>query len=412
MSKRHLLLLAGLAVLLALTQGCGSGGVTNNSTVPPKAEFLYVTSSNFSGGLVTSQFSSFKLDTSTGTLTTTSSAPSGGVTEGVAADPASKFVFASNVNGLAGFIDSFAITPGTGTPGPGSIFDTSFTCGPFCNHISSAPGAIAMAPGGKTLYYGSSTIALGGGVSQGVGALSVNGVDGSLSVVPGSPFAADLIPIDVLVHPSGKFVYTANIGTASVGIGPGLVQSISCYASDPSTGALSPVLGSPFPVTTPASGFRGLMIHPSGKFLYLATGATGVGSTGNGILGWSVDSTNGSLTPLPDSPFAPGTIVLGGAFDRAGKFLYASNVSSAILGFSVDPSSGALGPMSGLPVLSGSVLGVPVVDPSGTFLFTGDGKNKTLAGFRLNVQTGALTALPSPAPVNGVLGSLLVVPAP
>jgi len=269
-----------------------------------------------------------------------------------------------------------------------------------------------MAPGGKTLYYGSSTIALGGGVSQGVGALSVNGVDGSLSVVPGSPFAADLIPIDVLVHPSGKFVYTANIGTASVGIGPGLVQSISCYASDPSTGALSPVLGSPFPVTTPASGFRGLMIHPSGKFLYLATGATGVGSTGNGILGWSVDSTNGSLTPLPDSPFAPGTIVLGGAFDRAGKFLYASNVSSAILGFSVDPSSGALGPMSGLSVLSGSVLGVPVVDPLGTFLFTGDGKNKTLAGFRLNVQTGALTALPSPAPVNGVLGSLLIVPAP
>jgi len=269
-----------------------------------------------------------------------------------------------------------------------------------------------MAPGGKTLYYGSSTIALGGGVSQGVGALSVNGVDGSLSVVPGSPFAADLIPIDVRVHPSSKFVYTANIGTASVGIGPGPVQSISCYASDPSTGALSPVLGSPFPVTTPASGFRGLMIHPSGKFLYLATGATGVGSTGNGILGWSVDSTNGSLTPLPDSPFAPGTIVLGGAFDRAGKFLYASNVSSAILGFSVDPSSGALGPMSGLSVLSGSVLGVPVVDPLGTFLFTGDGKNKTLAGFRLNVQTGALTALPSPAPVNGVLGSLLIVPAP
>src|SRR5882762_4839805 len=69
MPKRHLLLLAGLAVLLALTQGCGSGGGTNNSTVPPKAEFLYVTSSNFSGGLVTSQFNSFKLDTSTGTLT-------------------------------------------------------------------------------------------------------------------------------------------------------------------------------------------------------------------------------------------------------------------------------------------------------------------------------------------------------
>ena len=244
-------------------------------------------------------------------------------------------------------------------------------------------------------------------MSQGVGALNVNGVDGSLSIVPGSPFAADLIPIDVLVHPSGKFVYTANIGTNSVGIGPGPVQSISCYASDPSTGALSPVPGSPFPVSTITSNFdlRGLIIHPSGKFLYLATGAVGVGSTGNGILGWSIDPTSGFLTPLPGSPFSPGTIVIGGASDRAGKFFYAGNASGAVLGFTVDPSSGALGPMSGLPVLSGSLLGAPVVDPSGTFLFTGDGKNKTLVGFQLNAQTGALTALPSPTPISGVLGS-------
>jgi 6-phosphogluconolactonase (cycloisomerase 2 family) len=251
-------------------------------------------------------------------------------------------------------------------------------------------------------------------VVQGVGALSVNAANGSLNVVSGSPFAADLIPIDVLVHPSGKFVYTANIGTASIGIGPGPVQSISCYSSDPSTGALAPVPGSPFPVTSPTSNFdfMGLMIHPSGKFLYLGTGFLSPGSGGNGVLGWSIDPASGSLTPLAGSPFARGTTIPGGAFDPTGKFLYSGNAGNTLLGFNVDQSSGALTPLSGLPVLSGSILDAPVVDPAGAFLFAEDPKSKTLVGFRLDAQTGALTPLANPTPINGILVGLVMATAP
>jgi hypothetical protein len=97
-------------------------------------------------------------------------------------------------------------------------------------------------------------------VAQGVGALRV-GSDGSLSVVPGSPFLVDRIPFTVVVHPSGKFAYTANVGPIT-----GLAvseQSIFCYAIDPATGALSPIVDSPFPVSTASSAsFQGLLVHP------------------------------------------------------------------------------------------------------------------------------------------------------
>jgi 6-phosphogluconolactonase (cycloisomerase 2 family) len=414
MSQSSLCLFVGLTALLAMMVGCGSG--SNNTTTPPpnRAEFLYVTSTNFSGGTVTSQLSSFKLDTSTGALSATFSGTNFGFNPYVAADPAAKFLYVSDISPQANFIDAFSIAPVTGAPVQSGVFSPDSICGPFCNSHPSAPGALALAPGGKTLYYGSSTIVLGGGVVQGVGALRVNGADGSLSVVPGSPFAADLIPIQVLIHPTGKFVYTANIGTASVGLGPGPVQSISCYSSDPSTGALAPVPGSPFPVTAPTSNFdfRGLMIHPSGRLLYLGTGFPAPGSGGNGVLGWSIDPVSGFLTPLTGSPFAQGTTIPVGVFDPSGKFLYSGNAGSAIVGFSVDQSSGALTPLNGLPVLAGTILGVPVIDPAGAFLFASEAKSKTLVGFRLNAQTGALTALGNPTPISGIPGWLTMVAAP
>lgn len=63
---------------------------------------------------------------------------------------------------------------------------------------------------------------------------------GALSPVPGSPFATDTLSVEVAVDPSGKFVYVAN--------GDPPANNISAFAIDPSTGALTPVPGSPFAV--------------------------------------------------------------------------------------------------------------------------------------------------------------------
>ena len=259
-----------------------------------------------------------------------------------------------------------------------------------------------MAPDGKTLYYGSSTI--GGGVVQSVGALRVNQTDGSLSLVPGSPFPADEVPFFVAVHPSGKFVFTANI---SATIGLPAITSISCFSVDATTGALAPVAGSPVPVTTTAI-IAGFVIHPSGKFLYAMTG-----SARNGILGWSFDATTGALAELPGSPFAVGSLAAGAAMDPAGKHLYAGGgASGGLLGFSVDAASGNLTALGGSPFGLGKTLGGPAVDTSGGFLFATDLTSKVLAGFRLDSQTGSLAATGNSVPATVPTGDLVFVKAP
>jgi hypothetical protein len=45
---------------------------------------------------------------------------------------------------------------------------------------------------------------------------------------------------------------------------------------------------------------------------------------------------------LSGSPFAPGVITEGGAFDPTGKLFYSGGTGGTILAFSADPTSGAL----------------------------------------------------------------------
>ena len=83
--------------------------------------------------------------------------------------------------------------------------------------------------------------------NQGSGNVSAYAIDtstGALSEVAGSPFAAGIGPESISVHPSGKFAYVANFGSANVS------GSVSAYTIDASTGALSEVVGSPFPAGT------------------------------------------------------------------------------------------------------------------------------------------------------------------
>lgn len=379
-----------ISALVIVMSGCGSG---------PPPEFLYLVSVSSSPNTVVTQLSSFKVDSSTGALSPTSTIMLGSEA-GIAVDPASRFLYLTEPP----VIDIFSIDPTTGAPtGNGGLLLTVIC--PFCPP-SSGPGALAFAPSGKFLYYGSSTVGLGAGsVVQGIGALAVNSATGALSSVTGSPFPADQVPISVLMHPFGQFVYTEN-AVLSSGL-PLVLGSISGFAVDSSTGALAPVSGSPF--STPANAnVEGFAMHPSGKFLYAATGPAA-----NGILGWSVDGTSGGLTVLPGSPFQAGIASLDIALDPGGKFLYVSaGASGGMLGFNIDANSGALIPLADSPFFTGATLSSPVVDPSGRFLFAVDSQNSTIVIFALNGETGALTALGNPTSIGTPLASLTIVKAP
>ena len=400
MANKHLGALVSALVLLTITCACGSG--SPNATSPPgKPDFLYALALSGSPTSPAFQLSNFTVVSSTGTLSSTSTAMFGSqLVPGIAVDPGSKYLYASYPNIQANAIGFFTIDPSSGVPTQTSVYSLTVLC-PFCPPPSS-PGVLAMNPNGKYLYYASSE--LGGGVSQGIGALAVDSASGTLSVVAGSPFPADQAAFRVYVHPSGRFLYTENIEAS--GTGGAALQSLSGFSIDSSTGALAPVLGSPF--TPPVSATVGtLAVHPSGNFLYATSGMAA-----NGILGWSIDGTTGGLAVLPGSPFQLGVAIYGGAFDPSGKFLYASASAGGILGFSVDANSGALTPIAGSPFASSSVLGGPTIEPSGRFLFAVDGKNSAIVGFSIDSATGALAPLGSPTAVSAHPMSLTVVKAP
>ncbi len=71
--------------------------------------------------------------------------------------------------------------------------------------------------------------------SGNVSAYTIDGTTGALSPITGSPFAAESAPLGVAVDPSGKFAYVTNQS-----------HNVSAYTIDGTTGALSPITGSPF----------------------------------------------------------------------------------------------------------------------------------------------------------------------
>ena len=400
MANKHLWPLVCTLALLTIVCACG-GGSSNVIPPPPNPDFLYALTLSGPPPNLSFQLSNLKVDSSTGALGSLSTTTFGSqFVPGIAVDPNAKYLYASYPNPLANAIGIFTIDPNTGVPTQTSVFSLNVIC-PFCLPPSS-PGELTLSPSGKFLYYASSE--LGGGVAQGIGALAVDSAAGTLSVVTGSPFLADQAPFIVRVHPSGQFLYTENLDASGGNI---LLQSLSAFSVDSSTGALAPVLGSPF-VPPVSATIGGLAIHPSGKFLYATSGLEA-----NGILAWNIDGTTGGLTVLTGSPFQVGVPIHSAAFDPSGKFLYATaGPTGGILGFNVDPNSGALTPIPGSPFSSGSFLADPTVEPSGRFLFAGDEPNHAIVRFSIDSATGALAALGSPAPLSARPVSLTIVKVP
>jgi hypothetical protein len=92
-----------------------------------------------------------------------------------------------------------------------------------------------------------------------------------------------------------QFVYVANSGPSDVAPPP--PGDVSGYTIDSSTGALTPIPGSPFSAgAAPVS----VAVDPSGRFVYVAN------SMSNNVSGFTIDPTNGALTPISGSPFPAG----------------------------------------------------------------------------------------------------------
>jgi 6-phosphogluconolactonase (cycloisomerase 2 family) len=160
-------------------------------------------------------------------------------------------------------------------------------------------------------------------------------------------FAAGGTPESVGVDPSGRFVYVANSADPSV----------AGYTIDPSTGVLTHIsctsactLGNFAAGGAPQS----VSVDPSGKFVYVANSAD------DSISAYAIDDATGALTPI-DASGLPGTqnFPTGASptsitTDLSGQFAYVSNSNaSTVSAYAIDATTGALVPIDANPNISG-----------------------------------------------------------
>jgi 6-phosphogluconolactonase len=376
-----------LPALMLTLAGCGGGSSSSVITPPPPppAEFLYATS--YEGIL------EFSVDSSSGALGSQSLSNFFASTYGIAATPSASFLYASNGN--LGTIAGFSISKsGDLSEVSGSPFlfttNSSFSVYPPVDNL-------AMHPSGKFLYAPD--------ISQNkVAGFAIDGATGNLTAVPGSPFPAGSLPLQAAIVPSGAFLYTSNYGD----------NTISGFTINSSSGSLTQIGGSPFPV--PGELPDGLVVHPSGKFLYAVVPLVGgIGMGENGVASFTMDQTSGTLTPVQGSPVTFGTEFPGPfsiAQDPSGKYLYVLGSSDGkIYEFSIDAGTGALTPLAGSPYNQELILYASdlTVDPSGKFLYYSSESLINLGILQIDGTTGALSpATPSFAPAGLPLGLTVV----
>ena len=170
----------------------------------------------------------------------------------------------------------------------------------------------------------------------------INSLNVGLAPLPGFPIATGgngtfAAAAEMLAYGGGR-LFAMNDGS----------DTMSVYAVNQATGALTPLPFSPFALGTAVSDAT-VAVHPSGSPVVIGN------STAGFLRSFVVTST--TITEAAGSPY-----FMGGAnpfslqFSRDGNFVYSGgNVGSAIAGFSVSASTGVLTALPGSPFASGTL---------------------------------------------------------
>jgi 6-phosphogluconolactonase len=255
----------------ALTQVTGSPFSSDGSepwemTIGPAGKFAYVT--NFYSNNVRV----YAIDAKSGALTQVHGSPfgTGSNPAGVTVDSTDRFAYVAN--GFGSSVSGYAVSAsGALTQLKGSPFATG-----------DYPWGVAIDPPDKFAYVTNYN-------SGSVSAYTINARSGALTPVSGSPFAAGSGAFGIAIDPEGPFLYVANEHS----------DTVSGYFINPSSGALTQVPGSPFAAGADS---YGVAIDPSGKFVYVANAQWG--SAYGTISAYRINPSSGALTPLLGSPFA------------------------------------------------------------------------------------------------------------
>ncbi|HXN25196.1 MAG TPA: beta-propeller fold lactonase family protein [Candidatus Dormibacteraeota bacterium] len=212
--------------------------------------------------------------------------------------------------------------------------------------------------------------------SNNVSAYGIN-ANGSLTLVPGSPFPTGNplwpSPSSVAVDPTGQFVYVVG------GNNSGKVSAYKIVSTPP--GALM-LVGTQPAGANPLS----VAVDPDGQFVYVGHRGRD-GPTTSEVWAYTINA-DGSLTPVPCSPFPAGGSPGSVAVDPTGQFVYVGHTSfyfSNTISAYVIKRLGGLVPLGGLPGAGWQL----TVDPTGQFLYVANGGG--VSAYRIDFCTGALT---------------------
>jgi YD repeat-containing protein len=414
-----------------LTQVTGSPFATglgpSSVVVDPTGNFVYVVNSGDFPGDV----SAFAYDPTSGVLTAVAGQPfpAGNGSSTAAIDPKGQFLYVTN--STDGTISAYTIGPTTGVltavvgqPFAAGTQPTGVTIDPSGNFVIVANGQAGggggssqlRSPGfGGTDYWS----AAGGSASRG-GASSA-----ATTATQGFSAAAWSGHVSSSANPQGRFVLAsyrseepvtpdptrAVVGMArpslaipqagtQVGPGPG----VSVLSIDPISGALTPIVGSPF-AAGGAQAIVSVVVDPTGKFVY-------GNAIAGGVSAFTLDSSVGTLTLLAGSPYSTNFAPTSLAVDPSGLFVYVTDRrSNEITAFGISPGAGALVSLGSLPARPGTssivmssgtapVKYVPqsayVANSGGVALSGNTAGSNNIVGFLIDPGAGGLT---------GVIGS-------
>jgi len=241
-------------------------------------------------------------------------------------------------------ISSFSASPSTITLGQGTLLAWTATGKGATVSIDQGVGevqgsSVAVSPTATTTYTltatspgGSATatvtmtvqtfvpklVYVANSGSHSVSGFTLDDATGALTPLAGSPFAASGSHSDVVVHPSGRYLFTAGKNT----------DVLHVFAIDEATGALTEADGSPYAL---AAGTypTGVAVNPTGEYVFVKGELAP-----SRIHGYRIDIDTGALTEAAGSPYTelPGSSAWHGlTFSPTLDVLYAT-----ILGTDVD----------------------------------------------------------------------------
>jgi 6-phosphogluconolactonase len=238
--------------------------------------------------------------------------------------------------------------------------------------------SVVLHPSGKCLY-----VANPGQEENDISLFTIAS-NGALTEVTPRTSVAPLgsLPQFLAMDPAGGFLYVANAGS----------DNISVFSIDSSTGALTPLANSPFPVGLPP---LNMQLTPSGNYLYVTASGGQAGNNGS-IEGFSVNA--GALTALsPPNPISSDGVNPNGlAIDPSGTYLYAANTSSGSISIFTIGSSGSLSEVQNSPLADTYTDPVSLIlDAKGAFLYVANQGSHNVAVYSISSSTGLPTVLTS-----------------